>query len=170
MDITELILDDHHRQRRLFAVLDEVDRDDTATLAAVWDHLATFLEVHARAEEELFYPHLLDVGAGATDADSPEEETEDAIDDHNSIREAIAESRRHDAGSDAWWQAVSDARTSNSKHMGEEERQGMADFRRHADPAMRHELGVRFAAWEAVHADGVRAQDQDPESYIAEHS
>ena len=34
MDITELILSDHHEQRRMFAVLDEVDPADTATLSA----------------------------------------------------------------------------------------------------------------------------------------
>lgn len=170
MDITELILDDHHRQRRLFAVLDEVDPGDTDALAAVWDQLATFLEVHARAEEELFYPRLLDIGTGATDADSPEEETEDAITDHNDIRDAVAESRRHEVGSDAWWAAVSEARESNSDHMGEEERQALADFRRHADAAERHQLGVRFATFEAAHARGIDVEDRDPDEYIAEHS
>jgi hypothetical protein len=29
MDITQLILDDHHEQRRLFAILEQVDRADT---------------------------------------------------------------------------------------------------------------------------------------------
>lgn len=169
MDITQLILDDHERQRRMFASIDEVDRDDSAALAAVWDQLATFLEVHARAEEEVFYPPLLEVGRGATDADSAAEETEDAIGDHNAIRDAIAESRRHEPGSGGWWEAVDAARRSNSVHMGEEERQGLADFRRHASADLRHELGVRFAAYEAEHADGVPAQDLDPDDYVAEH-
>ena len=52
MDITQLILDDHAEQRRLFAMVEQVDRDDTANLAAIWRRLATFLEVHAEAEEE----------------------------------------------------------------------------------------------------------------------
>ena len=41
-----------------------------AALAAVWKRLGTFLEVHALAEEELFYPELLRVGTGGGDADS----------------------------------------------------------------------------------------------------
>ena len=169
MDITQLILDDHEQQRRMFAALDEVDRDDGDALATVWDRLATFLEVHAKAEEELFYPPLLELGRGATDADSAAEETEDAIGDHNSIREAIAEARRHEVGSDEWWEAVDAARRSNSTHMGEEERQGLADFRRHAAAELRHDLGVRFSAFMAGHAEGVEARDLDPDEYVAEH-
>ena len=33
MDITQLILDDHHEQRRLFAILEQIDRGDTKALA-----------------------------------------------------------------------------------------------------------------------------------------
>jgi hypothetical protein len=169
MDITQLILDDHEQQRRLFATLDETPRDDAGALGAVWERLATFLEVHAKAEEELFYPPLLELGHGATDADSAEEETEDAIGDHNSIREAIAEAGRHEIGSDAWWEAVESARRANSTHMAEEERQGLADFRQNADADLRHQLGVRFSAFLAEHADGVEARDLDPDEYVAEH-
>jgi len=62
MDITQLILDDHHEQRRLFAILEQIDRADTGVLSAIWSRLATFLELHAAAEEEIFYPVLLQVG------------------------------------------------------------------------------------------------------------
>ena len=37
MDITQLILDDHHEQRRLFAILEQVSRTDTEVLSAVWE-------------------------------------------------------------------------------------------------------------------------------------
>ncbi len=65
MDITQLILDDHHEQRRLFAILEQIDRGDTGVLSAVWSRLAVFLELHAAAEEEIFYPALLQVGLAA---------------------------------------------------------------------------------------------------------
>jgi hypothetical protein len=166
VDITEQILDDHHRQRRMFA---QLDRDDTEQLSAMWDRLATFLEVHAQAEEQLFYPRLLDVGAGAADADDAGEETEDAIRDHDDIRDAVRRARRHDVGTDDWWQAVADARRANSDHMAEEERQALADFRRHTGIAERHALGLSFAGFEASHADGVSADDRDPDEYVREH-
>ena len=62
MDITQLILDDHHEQRRLFAILEQVERSETGALSAIWDRLTAFLELHAAAEEEIFYPALLQVG------------------------------------------------------------------------------------------------------------
>ncbi len=158
MDITQLILDDHHEQRRLFAILEQIDRHDLDALAAVWGRLGTFLEVHALAEEELFYPALLRVGTGAGDAESAEDETEDAIEATKAV------------GSPEWYEAVAAANEANSDHMAEEERQGLADLREHAGLALRHDLAVRFAVFEARHVTGVRAVDTDPKAYVAEHS
>lgn len=169
MDITQLILDDHHEQRRLFAILDEVDRTDTDTLSAVWGRLAAFLEVHAEAEEEIFYPELLRLGKGAGGKDTPEDETEDAIEDHNEIRDAVAKVRGHDVGSDGWFEAVAGANEANGDHMAEEEREGLTDFRRNATLQLRHDLAVSFAAFEAAHVTGVEPVDKDPQDYIAEH-
>ena len=95
MDITELILDDHREQRRLFAILEQIDRADTGVLSAIWDRLASFLELHAAAEEAIFYPVLLQVGLAAHRAAGVEGETLDAIKDHNEIRDAVAEVARH---------------------------------------------------------------------------
>ncbi len=170
MDITQLILDDHHEQRKMFALLDEVHRDDTESLEAIWSRLRILLEVHAEAEEQLFYPKLLEVGDGATDASDAEEETEDAISDHNDIRKGIAEVERHDVGSPGWWQGVANTREENSNHMAEEERQALADFRRHADDDTRRELGIAFAAYEASHAGGIRSESKDPDRFIEQHS
>ncbi|MBV8371244.1 MAG: hemerythrin domain-containing protein [Candidatus Eremiobacteraeota bacterium] len=169
MDITQLILDDHHEQRRLFAVLEQVGRTDTKALSAIWSRLAAFLEVHAAAEEELFYPQLLKVGKGTGGGETPEAETKDAIGDHNDIRDAVTEAARYDAGSDKWWAAVAAANKANGDHMAEEEREGLTDFRRNASLQLRHDIAVAFATYEAVHFAGVKPVDKDPDEYIAEH-
>jgi hypothetical protein len=166
MDITQLILDDHHEQRRLFAILEQIESSQTDELAAVWKRLAAFLEVHAAAEESLFYPALLHLGTGVDDEHPPTEETEDAIKDHNEIRDAVAEAGRHDVGTDPWWQAVTAARIANDDHMAEEERQDLADFRLHADLKLRHEIAVQFLTFEALHAQGIDYPDQDPKDYV----
>jgi hypothetical protein len=167
MDITQLILDDHHEQRRLFATLEQIDSTDTSTLSAVWARLATFLEVHAAAEEEVFYPELLRVGEGAAGSD-PEAETKDAIGDHNDIRDAVAAAADHEVGSTAWYDAVAKANEANGDHMAEEEREGLTDFRRHASLELRHDLAVDFVAFEARHYAGVKPEDKDPDSYVEE--
>jgi hypothetical protein len=154
VDITELILSDHHEQRRRFAMLDEIDRSSTATLGVIWTRLAAMLEVHAKAEELFFYPELLKLGRRLRDQ----------------IRDGILEASRHDVGSEGWWRGVTAARKANDEHMGEEEHEGLADFRRHVDLDLRHRIAVTFAAYEAEHAEGVPIEDIDPEDHIREHT
>ncbi|MFG1922105.1 hemerythrin domain-containing protein [Cryptosporangium sp. NPDC048952] len=163
MDITELILSDHHEQRRMFAMLDDVDPSDTGTLSSLWTRLAAMLEVHAQAEELFFYPELLKF-------DDEEDETKDAIGDHNDIRDGILEAGKHEVGSDGWWDGVNKAREANDEHMGEEEHEGLADFRRRADLETRHRIAVTFAAYEAANVTGVPIVDKDPDEYVDENS
>ncbi|MHB8284130.1 MAG: hemerythrin domain-containing protein [Caulobacteraceae bacterium] len=170
MDITQLILDDHHEQRRLFAMIEQIDRSEVEALASIWRHLGKFLDTHAEAEERFFYPQLLLVGTGAGGRPNVGDETEDAIDDHNEIRDTGRAVDDHPVGSDAWFAAVDACNKANSKHMAEEEREGLTDFRRHADGDLRHQLAIKFAAFEADHADGVEIIDKDPKQYVAEHT
>jgi hypothetical protein len=168
MDITQLILDDHHEQRRLFAIIEQIDRADTVTLSAVWDRLATFLELHAAAEEAIFYPALLQAGIGGRRAGSVEGETIDAIRDHNDIRDSVTAVAGHPVGSDGWYETVAAANLANSDHMAEEEREGLTDFRRLAGLQLRHDLGVAFAGFEAKNFAGVPVVDKDPGTYVRE--
>ena len=171
MDITQLILDDHAEQRRLFAIIEQIGPDDVDALTKVWGRLSAFLDVHAEAEERFFYPQLLKRGEGANDAEdgTVEGETEDAIEDHNKLRDAVKAANALQIGGGAWIEAVGKANIVNSKHMGEEERQGLTDFRRHAPVQLRHDLAVRFAAFEADHLMGIKPVNKDPESYIEKH-
>jgi hypothetical protein len=171
VDITEIIQHQHDEQRRGFAQLEEWPRDDVEGLAAVWERLAVLLETHAAAEERYFYPHLLDLGTGAADADSAEEEVEDAVKDHNDLRAAIRRVAAEEVGSAAWWTAVVDANTENSDHMGEEERQDLADFRQQATLELRHDIAVDFLRFQALNArTGVTPEDTDAETYARTRS
>ena len=171
MDITQLILDDHAEQRRLFAILEQIDSKDTDALTKVWGRLSAFLDVHAEAEERFFYPELMKVGEAANDAEGNDAgpETIDAIEDHNKLRDAVAAVGKHKVGTKAWVEAVGKANVVNSKHMGEEERQGLTDFRLNASLESRHELAVKFAAFEAEHITGVKPVNKDPEAYVEKH-
>src|SRR2546430_13125738 len=112
-DIPDLILDDHMASRRAFARLDDADGVDE--LWAVWEPLALHLEIHAEAEERILYPHLLKRGENA------EDETDDAIRDHNKIRDGITEANRHPVGSDGWWAGVWQARPGHNQDLADEE-------------------------------------------------
>jgi hypothetical protein len=171
MDITRLIADDHAEQRRLFALIDELNGGDKDALQAVWTRLRVLLDTHALAEELFFYPELLNVGRGADD-ESPDEETRDAIRDHNEIRDSAAEVDRHEVGSTGWFEAVAAANRANSDHMAEEERQGLADFRRHAPTTLRHWLGIEFLRFESERLTGMGVEpvDLDVDQYVAANS
>jgi hypothetical protein len=166
LDITDIILDHHDEQRRLFAFLREIDRGDLNSLSAVWKRLQGLLDAHAEGEERFFYPRLLKEGSGASDADSAKDETHDAIEDHNKIRDAAKAADDHEVGSDPWFKAVCKADLENSKHMAEEERQALADFRRSASVEERHRLGVQFLAFVSRHLMGVKPVDKDPDAYV----
>ena len=113
----------------------------------------------------MFYPKLLEVGQHA------EDEAEDAIDDHNKIRDAVRDASRQQVGTDAWWEAVGRARTENSKHIAEEEREALSDFRLHADVELRDQLGRRWLEFRAAREQPskVDTEDKDADEYIAEH-
>ncbi|MEU1810687.1 hemerythrin domain-containing protein [Micromonospora aurantiaca (nom. illeg.)] len=164
-DIVELIYEDHDWLRRHFFYLDEAGT--TEELAAVWQPLAVRLDTHADAEENVFYPALLRRGR----AGHPEDETEDAIDDHNEIRDAVAEARRHQVGTEAWFDAVGQARTQNGKHLDEEEREALPDFLKSTTADERHKLGMQWLIYYARHQAGrdVDTADKDAKQYI-EHN
>ena len=171
-DITALILDDHDTFRRGFAALDAlqspdvVDDDLSAKLDAIWKPLADLLDVHAVAEEQIFYPVLLRKG----DEGDAVDETLDAVGDHNDIRDAAHAAAQHRPGSAEWWAAVNRTREANTHHMGEEEDEAMPDFRRNTTQAQRVALGRQFAEFKASHtAHDLDTSDQDPERYVAEH-
>jgi hypothetical protein len=166
VDITQLILDDHHEQRRLFSMVEQIDRSNGTALSAVWGRLAVFLELHAAAEEAIFYPALLRVGIAASREAGVEDETLDAIGDHNDIRDAVEDVARHPVGSDAWYAAIAAANLANGDHMAEEEREGLTDFRRLAALQQRHDLAVAFASFEARNYEGVKPVDKDPVTYV----
>lgn len=166
MDIADVILNDHHEQRRLFALLDSMHESSAADLTAVWKRLRILLEVHAKAEETMFYPALLKLGKGQGGKDSAADETTDAVHDHNEIRDAIASVETYPPGAPEWWAALTEVNKVNGDHMAEEEREGLSDFRQHAPLELRHSMAIEFSIFEARHAAGLESHDVDPQAYV----
>jgi hypothetical protein len=165
-DITDQILAHHEWFREQFVRLDDAKAaapSDSDALRAVWDPLATKLDLHAIAEEEIFYPQLLRRGT-----EDPEEATLDAIGDHNDIRDGVHAAETLTVGTPEWWAAVAAAREANDEHMAEEEREGIADFRANAPAGLRGALGRQFARFFEQHETtaGVNVADKDPERYV----
>ena len=163
--VTDLIRLDHIWFRSQFAAL-ETARDDPDTLMSLWAALSARLEVHAAAEETLFYPRLLKDDSGSVD------DTKDAIKDHNEIRDAIHDAEGHRIGDDAWWQAVNATEHANTEHMEEEEKGPLIEFDDAATSDEQAQLASAFAAFETDHAGarGISVDDKDPEEYVEDNS
>jgi len=162
-DIDVLVLDEHEVFRRSFTRIETLD--DPAQLAQQWRELADGLEVHASAEETIFYPELLQAAAA-------EDDTEHAVHDHNEIRCAVRGVNAHGVGSDEWWAAFRQAREVTADHLDEEERDMLPPFRDGVAAAKRNELGMRWLKFHEEHdrATGLSGQTKDPEAYVAKHT
>jgi hypothetical protein len=167
-DITDSILAEHAEFRNQFVALwDLRPEGEREVVEAAWQPLADLLEVHAKAEEDIFYPVLLKRGG-----EEASEETDDAIRDHNDIRDAIRRAAGETVGTDAWWEAVLECRKANDEHLAEEERDVIPDFREHSDEELRNALGVRWAAFHAEHVGGrgISGADVAPDEYLEANS
>jgi hypothetical protein len=164
LDITGLVLAEHDRFRRQFSEV-MASRDDLDQATKLWKELDDELEVHASAEEELLYPRLLAVG------DDDRSETDDAIRDHNDIRDTAREADQHEPGSEQWWDALQKCQDATSHHLDEEERDVLPELRERLSDDERSELGEQWLAFHERHeaAQGLSGEDKDPEQYIREH-
>ena len=167
-DITDLILAHHEWFREQFARLDDAEAADAVATrtrcARCGTRCATKLDLHAIAEEEIFYPQLLRRGA-----EDPEEATLDAIGDHNDIRDGVHAAEAPRSARPSGGRPSREAREANDEHMAEEEREGIADFRANAPigPARGARPPVRpllRAAPRRPTASNV--SDKDPQRYV----
>jgi Hemerythrin HHE cation binding domain len=163
--VTDLIRLDHVWFRNQFAAL-EAARNDAATLTSLWTALSARLEVHAAAEETLFYPRLLKDDPDAAD------DTKDAIRDHNDIRDGIREAGKHRVGDEAWWDGVNATDRANTEHMEEEEHGPLIEFEDAASPDEQAEVAATFASFEIdpAGARDISLEDKNPDEYLADNS
>jgi hypothetical protein len=162
--VTDVIRTDHEWFRAQFAAVKNA-RGDIDALTRLWSGLAARLEVHAAAEETLFYPRLLKDDREAVD------DTEDAIRDHNDIRDGIRDAGEHSIGDAGWWKAVDATDRANTEHMEEEEAGPLQEFDSAASAGEQSELAASFTAFERDHAGarGITVEDKDPERYIEDN-
>lgn len=163
-DLDTLILSEHEAFRRAFTEIDALT--DVGQLTQRWGDLAAQLEVHASAEEAIFYPELLH------EVDDSEGDAKHAVGDHNDIREAVRACEQHEVGSDDWRTAFDNAREVTGDHLGEEERDVLPPFRESVSAERRGELGMTWLAFHEEHEDakGLSGAEEDPDAFVEEHA
>jgi hypothetical protein len=154
-EIGVLIFDEHARILRLFGALDGlIRRGEPAVtrlaLDQIWTRLATLVDVHTRAEEEVVFPLVSGGGPPALGFVAA------ATADHDDLREAVAEARLLDVGSSRWWRVVTAARAACTQHFASEERGLLALLCGSLPPETSKGLVRRWTAFAAVHASDAR--------------
>jgi hypothetical protein len=75
---------------------------------------------------------------------------QEAIADHDDIREALGEASVHHVGSALWWRAVRAALAVSADHVDREERGVLADWQLRSTMSQRRELGRQWSAFIAA--------------------
>ena len=135
-DIIELVLADHHAVAALFDKLQAATGADDR--AALFAQVKDALEHHASAEEKVLYPRV------RKEVPDGREESKDAIEEHDQIRESLKEVEEHDAGTELFSLAVTQLVATTKHHVGVEETELLPDFRKNSEAGEREELGRRF--------------------------
>ncbi len=136
-DIVELVLEDHHTVAALFDKLQAATSADDQI--ALYAQVKDALERHASAEEKVLYPRV------RKEVPDGKEESKDAIEEHDQIRESLKEVEEHDAGSELFTLAVAQLVATTKHHVGVEESELLPDFRKNGDATERDELGRKFS-------------------------
>jgi len=114
MKATALLRRDHATVRKLFARFGRLRPTQVEERRAVADSIATELEIHAKLEEEMFYPLLEPIAP---------ELIEEGADEHGSIRSMVADVHGADPASRELDRAMAALRNEVEHHVAEEESQ-----------------------------------------------
>ena len=109
------------------------------TQTALYAQVKDALERHASAEEKVLYPRV------RKEVPDGKEESKDAIEEHDQIRESLKEVEEHDAGTELFTLAVAQLVATTKHHVGVEESELLPDFRKNSDATEREELGRKFS-------------------------
>jgi hypothetical protein len=154
-DIIDLIRADRRHIVRWTARLGELRRHDSGqdrrALAATWQTLASLIDLHMSAEDEICGPAIFGADPAAR---AVAREAKDARED---VREIVLETSLQPPGSPRWWQLARTALEAWSGLLDQEEHGPMADYRHGADRARRERLACQWRAFAEV-----QIRDQHP--------
>ena len=83
---TSLLKDDHRKVKKLFADFDKLEKGDEAEMARIFTELKKEITLHARIEEEIFYPAVV-----KAEDDEAEERVLEALEEHRLVKMLIDE-------------------------------------------------------------------------------
>jgi hemerythrin superfamily protein len=111
MRATDLLRSDHETVRQLFTEFETLGRDAGDARQQLFDKIADELEVHAKIEEEIFYPAVRQVSNMIGEAEH----------EHDKVKSLIGDIEGRNAASDEFAIKVQQLKAAVEHHVAEEE-------------------------------------------------
>ena len=147
MRATELLARDHRAVRDLFLQFERTPLDDGSTRQDLFDRIMEELDLHAKAEEEVFYPAVRNASRRIDDAESG----------HAHLRSMMTQVKEHEPTSSEFTAGVRLVKRIVCAHVMEEEGGVFLDAERMGTPALER-IGAQLAERkEALARPGRRA-------------
>ena len=136
MDATALLTEDHDVVRELFSDLAELGPSDAKERRALLEEIRQELDVHARLEEDVFYPAVRRL---------PDEYAKDLVEEcleqHDEVRILLEELARLDPSDPDFEDRLTEVQDSLEQHVEEEEAEVFPIARQKLGAARLDELG-----------------------------
>lgn len=137
MNAFELLKNDHQKVSGIFQQLEPTTEDDAARRQTLVTQLKQDLDMHAHIEETIFYPAL-------KKEVETREITLEALDEHQEIKDLLAQLVATPPNSGDWSDALSELKESVEHHVDEEENEMFSKARDVLSPQQIEELGTRM--------------------------
>ena len=137
MDAFELLKNDHAKVSSIFDKLEPAT--DATTRQQLFAQLKQELDIHAHIEETILYPAL-------KQAAETRDLTEEAYEEHQEVKDLLAELQTTPADSEEWGDMILELRENVEHHVEEEEGEMFKKAREVLSEQQINEIGARMAA------------------------
>ncbi|HEX8634090.1 MAG TPA: hemerythrin domain-containing protein [Pyrinomonadaceae bacterium] len=137
MDAFELLKNDHAKVSALFERIEPAT--DATTRQQLFTQLKQELDVHAHIEETILYPALKQAAA-------TRDITEEAYEEHQEVKDLLAELEATPADSEEWSDILLELRENVEHHVEEEEGEMFTKAREVLSAQQLNEIGAQMAA------------------------
>ena len=137
MNAFTLLKADHKKVAGILEKIDSTTERGVKTREELFTQLKTELDVHARIEEEIFYPAL-------EDAKETREITLEAFEEHRLVKQLLTELEKMDKGDEQWTARFTVLKENIEHHVEEEEGEMFPKARKVLNDGEAEELGTRL--------------------------
>jgi hemerythrin superfamily protein len=138
-DATKLLKQDHEKVKSLFEEADELSDRATAKRRAIFEEIRTELTVHAKIEEEIFYPAM----QKSRDKEAKEQVLE-AFEEHAIAKMLIKQLEESDAGDETFKAKLKVLKDVILHHAKEEEKEMFPEAKKILSSDQLEELGAQM--------------------------